>query len=46
MRLFMHHFLIKGGVKSGVSEDQMELLKKRVNIADKALETIDSRIQF
>lgn len=46
IRLFMHHFLLKGGSKSGVAEDQMELLKKRIDIADKALQTVDSIVQF
>lgn len=45
-RLFMHHFLLKGGTKSGVSDEQMKLLRTRIGIADKALETIDSRLQF
>lgn len=42
----MHHFLVKGGTKSGVPSDQMGLLKKRIQIADKALETLDSKINF
>lgn len=42
----MHHFLLKGGSKSGVAEDKMELLKKRIDIADKALQTVDSIVQF
>lgn len=46
IRLFMHHFLLKGGSKSGVAEDKMELLKKRIQIADKALQTVDSIVQF
>lgn len=46
LRLFLNHFLMKGGSKSGVPADKMELLKTRVRIADRALETVDSRLQF
>lgn len=46
LRLFMHHFLLKGCTKSGVTDDQMKLLRARIAIADKALETVDSRLQF
>ncbi|KAG4076750.1 hypothetical protein HA402_002037 [Bradysia odoriphaga] len=46
IRLFMQHFLLKGGRKSGVTEDKMELLKKRIDIADRALQTVDSLVQF
>lgn len=46
IRLFMHHFLLKGGSKSGVAEDKMDLLKKRISIADDALQTSDSLVQF
>lgn len=46
LRLFMHHFLMQGGSKSGVADDQMKLLRARIGIADKALETVDSRLQF
>lgn len=46
IRLFMHHFLIKGGSKSGIADDQMTMLKQRIRIADKTLETVDSRLQF
>ncbi|KAJ6634215.1 Nucleolar MIF4G domain-containing protein 1 like, partial [Pseudolycoriella hygida] len=44
IRLFMHHFLLKGGSKSGVAENKMKLLKKRIEIADEALQTIDSLV--
>lgn len=44
IRLFMHHFLIKGGAKNGVAANQMDLLKQRVKLADKSLDT--STIQF
>lgn len=46
LRLFMHHFLLKGGSKSGITDDQMTLLRQRIRLADKALETVDSRLQF
>lgn len=46
LRLFMHHFLLKDGTKSGVADEQMKLLRSRIGIADKALETVDSRLQF
>lgn len=39
IRLFMHHFLIKGGAKNGVAAEQMDLLKQRVRLADKSLDT-------
>lgn len=42
----MHHFMLKGGSKIGVADDKMDLLKKRISIADKALETVDSIVQF
>ena len=42
----MHHFLIKGGSKSGIPDDKMDLLKKRVKIADKSIETMDSKLRL
>lgn len=39
IRLFMHHFLLKGGAKNGIPEDKMQLLKDRIKIADKSLDT-------
>lgn len=39
IRLFMHHFLLKGGAKNGVAVNQMDLLKQRVRLADKSLDT-------
>lgn len=44
VRLFMHHFLLKGGAKNGVAANQMNLLKQRVKLVDKLFET--SSIQF
>lgn len=46
LRLFLHHFLLQGGAKSGVPAEKMELLRARIRLADKALETVDSRLQF
>lgn len=46
LRLFLHHFLMQGGAKSGVPAEKMELLRARIRLADKALETVDSRLQF
>lgn len=46
LRLFMHHFLIAGAKKSGIDDDRLVLLRKRIQIADKSLETIGSKIQF
>jgi nucleolar MIF4G domain-containing protein 1 len=46
VRLFLHHFLLKDTKQGSISDEQMKLLKKRVQIADKSLATSDSRIQF
>lgn len=46
LRLFLHHFLLKDGTKSAVPEAKMELLRSRIRLADRALETVDSRLQF
>lgn len=43
IRLFMHHFLLKGGAKNGIPEDKMQLLKERIKIADKSLDTATFR---
>lgn len=44
IRLFMHHFLLKGSVKNGVAEDKLDLLRERIKIADKHLDL--SAIRF
>lgn len=42
----MHHFLIAGAKKSGIDDDKLELLRKRIQIADKSLETLGSKIRL
>lgn len=44
IRLFMHHFILKGGAKNGIAIDKMQLLKERIKVADKSLDT--STIRF
>lgn len=48
IRIFMHHFLINDDAKKSMEmqdkKDKYNLLKKRVDLADYALETIDTRI--
>lgn len=44
IRLFLHHFLLKGGAKNGIPEDKMQLLRERIKVAEKSLET--SPIRF
>lgn len=39
IHLFMHHFLLKGGAKNGITDDKMQLLKDRIKIADRSLDT-------
>ncbi|KXJ80228.1 hypothetical protein RP20_CCG026158 [Aedes albopictus] len=46
LRLFLHHFLLKGSDKSSVPEEQLQLLQQRIRMADRMLDTSDSRVQF
>ncbi|XP_062562830.1 nucleolar MIF4G domain-containing protein 1 homolog [Armigeres subalbatus] len=46
LRLFLHHFLLKGSDKSRVAEVQLQLLQQRIRMADRMLDTSDSRVQF
>lgn len=46
LRLFLHHFLLKGSDKSSVPEEQLQLLQQRIRMADRMLDTSESRVQF
>lgn len=39
----MHHFLIKNGEKNDVATNQMDLLKKRVKLAETSLDALTLR---
>lgn len=45
IRLFIRHFLLEKGSKV-VSGDQLQILKKRINLVDRCMEMYDSRIKF
>uniref|UniRef100_A0A1Q3EYD3 Protein involved in high osmolarity signaling pathway n=1 Tax=Culex tarsalis TaxID=7177 RepID=A0A1Q3EYD3_CULTA len=46
LRLFLHHFLLKGSDRSGVPEEQMQLLHQRIKMAERMLDTSEARVQF
>ncbi|XP_038110578.1 nucleolar MIF4G domain-containing protein 1 homolog isoform X2 [Culex quinquefasciatus] len=46
LRLFLHHFLLKGSDRSGVPEEQMQLLNQRIKMAERMLDTSEARVQF
>lgn len=46
LRLFLHHFLLKGSDKSSVPEEQLQLLQQRIKMADRMLDTSESRVKF
>ncbi|XP_055631862.1 nucleolar MIF4G domain-containing protein 1 homolog [Toxorhynchites rutilus septentrionalis] len=46
LRLFLHHFLLKGSDKSNVPEEQLQLLQQRIKMAEHMLHTSDSRVLF
>ncbi|XP_053689718.1 nucleolar MIF4G domain-containing protein 1 homolog [Sabethes cyaneus] len=46
LRLFLHHFLLKGSDKSSVPEEEMQLLQQRISLADRMLDTSESRVKF
>lgn len=46
IKLFLQHFLLKGASKSGVSEEDIGLLKQRIATADKSIDSLDARVRF
>lgn len=46
IKLFLQHFLLKGASKSGVAEEEIGILKKRIAIAESSIDTLDSRVRF
>ncbi|XP_055593281.1 nucleolar MIF4G domain-containing protein 1 homolog [Uranotaenia lowii] len=45
LRLFLHHFLLKGSSKTEESEE-LRLLQERIRMADRMLDTSESRVHF
>lgn len=46
IKLFLQHFLMKGAAKSGVGEEDIALLKKRIALADRSIDSLDSRVRL
>ncbi|XP_058826757.1 nucleolar MIF4G domain-containing protein 1 homolog [Topomyia yanbarensis] len=46
LRLFLHHFLLKGSDRSTVGKQEMQLLQQRIGMAERMLNTSDMKIQF
>ncbi|XP_058456989.1 nucleolar MIF4G domain-containing protein 1 homolog [Malaya genurostris] len=46
LRLFLHHFLLKGSDKSNVAREEMQLLQQRISMAGRMLDTSDMKIKF
>lgn len=46
IKLFLQHFLLKGASKSGVADEEIGLLKKRIAIADRSIDSLDARVRF
>ncbi|XP_055528264.1 nucleolar MIF4G domain-containing protein 1 homolog [Wyeomyia smithii] len=46
LRLFLNHFLLKGSDKSSVPEEEMQLLQQRIGLAERMLDTSESRVKF
>lgn len=46
IRLFMHHFLLKGTNTNEIPKEQLQLLKKRITLVDKTLSFSDTKLRF
>lgn len=46
IKLFLQHFLLKGASKSGLPDEDVDVLQARIALASGSIENLDSRVRF